>query len=350
MTSGEISGNHELTHTVLSHIYIIIVKGGRPLFSEIYKKFFIKFEEPLYVKNIKMEILVQIANETNYQDILNEMEEYVNDVNATFSKRTIRKIGSLGLRVESSIYHIVTLLKNLINRNIDYIVAETLNVLQSLLRKYPAIIEEFLRFLEPSILALNNDQKGLSALIWILGEFGDRLETSPYIIENLLDHFSTIVQSSKIIYALLIASTKLFFKTPGEMQGILGKVYEMILKNYNDVDLRDRTYFYYNLLKKDVEAARFIICGDDNTVDHFYTDLDEEYVDQVYSQFNTLSIIYQKPEEKFIKQEVEEADVVPHKKKEDYDNIYEDGEQLNVKQMSSDLLVISFNIGYEHQQ
>ena len=74
----------------MSHIHnhrkviIFNFRGGRPLFSEIYKKFFIKFEEPLYVKNLKMEILVQIANETNFQDILNEMEEYVNDVNSTW--------------------------------------------------------------------------------------------------------------------------------------------------------------------------------------------------------------------------------------------------------------------------
>ena len=322
------------------------IRGGRPLFSEIYKKFFVKFEEPLYVKNLKIEIMVQIANETNYQDILNEMEEYVNDVSANFAKKTIRKIGSLGLRVESSIYHIVSLLKTLINRNIDYIVSETVCVVQTLLRKYPAIVEEFIRFLEPSIMVLNNDQRGLNAILWIIGEFGDRLEAAPYIIENLLDHFSNYVQTTEIIYSLLAASTKLFFKTPGEMQGILGKVYEMILKNYHDVDLRDRTYFYYNLLQKDIEMAKYIICGEDNVVDNFYTDMDDEYIDQVYSQFNTLSIIYQKPEEKFIKQEVDESEGFYVKKKEEYDDIYDENEQLQIKQGGNDLIVYIDNIGY----
>jgi AP-4 complex subunit beta-1 len=330
MTSSEISGNNELCYTILSHIYVIIQKGGRPLFSEIYKKFFVKFEEPLYVKNLKLEILVQIANENNYQDILNEMDEYVNDVNGNFSKNTIRKIGSLGLRVDSSIYHIVGLLKNLLSRNIDYIVSESLFVLQTLLRKYPAIIEEFIKYLEPSIMSLNNDAKGLSAILWIIGEFGDRLDTSPYILENLLDHFASDIQPHNIIYSLLTAGTKLFFKTPGEMQPILGRIYEMILKNYQDVDLRDRCYYYYNLLSKDIELAKYIICGENSTVDNFYSELDDEYLDQIYSQFNTLAIIYQKPEEKFVKQIIEDPENFQFKKKvEQLDNMYEE-EQLHV--------------------
>jgi AP-4 complex subunit beta-1 len=330
MTSSEISGNNELCYTILSHIYVIIQKGGRPLFSEIYKKFFVKFEEPLYVKNLKLEILVQIANENNYQDILNEMDEYVNDVNGNFSMNTIRKIGSLGLRVDSAIYHIVGLLKNLLSRNIDYIVSESLCVLQTLLRKYPAIIEEFIKYLEPSIMALNNDAKGLSAILWIIGEFGDRLETSPYILENLLDHFASDIQPPNIIYSLLTAGTKLFFKTPGEMQPILGRIYEMILKNYHDVDLRDRCYYYYNLLSKDIELAKYIICGENSTVDNFYNELDDEYLDQIYSQFNTLSIIYQKPEEKFVKQMIEDPENFQFKKKdEQLDELYEE-EQLHI--------------------
>src|SRR5690606_37364669 len=115
------------------------------VFSEVYKKFFVKFEEPLYVKKLKLEILVQIANDANYQEILNEMDEYVNDVNSIFAKSTIKRIGSLGLRVDSALGSIVNLLKGLLTRSIDYIVAESLCVIRDLSRKYPAVIEEFVK-------------------------------------------------------------------------------------------------------------------------------------------------------------------------------------------------------------
>ena len=85
------------------------------------------------------------------------------------------------------------------------------------------------------------------------------------------------------------------------MQPVLGHVFDSILKNYQDVDLRDRTYYYYNLMKKDINLAEYIICGEPTVVDYFYSDFDEEYIDQIYSQFNSLSIVYRKPEEKFTK-------------------------------------------------
>jgi len=229
------------------------------------------------------------------------MEEYVNDVNSNFSKHVIRKIGSLGLRVDQALVQIVNLLKSLLTRSIDYIVAESLCLLQNLLRKFPSILDEFSKTLETAIAEINSEPKGLSAAIWILGEFGLKLENAPYILENLLDQFVGDIQSPKIIYALLLAGAKLFFKSPGEMQHILGKIFEMILKNYHDVDLRDRTYYIYNLLLKDVNLAEYIICGDFATVDYLYSDLDDEFLDQIYSEFNTLSIIYRKPEEKFVK-------------------------------------------------
>ena len=109
------------------------------------------------------------------------------------------------------------------------------------------------------------------------------------------------IQSTQFAYSILQASCKLFFKNPGEMQPILGKTFEYCLKNYTDVDLRDRVYYYLNLMKKDINLAEYIICGQPTIVDYFYSDFDEEYIEQIYSQFNTLSIVYRKPEEKFTK-------------------------------------------------
>lgn len=298
ISACDTSGSYEMEYSILSHIYFLILKGGRIVFSEIYKKFFVKFEEPLYLKKLKLEILIQISTDLNYQDILNEMEEYVNDVSVIFAQYSIKKIGELGLRVDSSLRSIVGVLKSLLVRSADFIVGETLCVIRDLSRKYPAVIEEFVGSIDNSILTVNNDPKGLSALLWILGEFGNKIENAPYIV----DYLSKLeIQSTEFAYSLLLSSCKLFFKSPGEMQPVLGHVFDSILKNYQDVDLRDRTYYYYNLMKKDINLAEYIICGEPTVVDYFYSDFDEEYIDQIYSQFNSLSIVYRKPEEKFTK-------------------------------------------------
>ena len=261
--------------------------------------------------------MVQIANESNYSEILSEMEEYVNDVNPNFAKHVIKKIGSLGLRVDQALVQIVNILKSLLSRSIDYIVSESLCLLNNLLRKYPAILDEFANSLESAVTEIQTDPKGLTAIVWILGEFGHNLENASYLLENLLDQFIGDIQPSKIIYALLVAGTKLFFKNPGEMQPILGRIFEMILKNYHDVDLRDRTYYIYNLLLKNVDMAEYIICRDSEVVDYIYNDLDDEYLEQIYSEFNTLSIVYRKPEEKFVKNLDENESYALQKKEED---------------------------------
>jgi len=112
-------------------ILIIVYRGGREVFGEMYKKFFIKLEEPQYIKTMKLKILVEIANENSYQEILEELEEYVNDVHAGFSKFSIVCAGSIAMRIDKSINSVVGMLKSFLNRKIDYIVSEALCVVKS---------------------------------------------------------------------------------------------------------------------------------------------------------------------------------------------------------------------------
>ena len=298
LSSCAIQNTPEIQYSILCHIYFLILKGGRETFSELYKRFYAEYEEPLFIKKIKLKILVQIANDSNYFDILSEFEEYANEKSSTFGKYSIRKIGELALRVDSSLQAVVEILKKLLTQQVDYIVSESFCVLRDLIRKYPALINEFMHLIESSIQILSNDPRGLSALVFIIGEFGQKIENSPYILEYLS---GLEIHSSEFAYSLLLAGCKLFFKSPGEMQPILGKIFELILKNYKDVDLRDRTYYYYNLMKKDINLAEYIICGQPNVVDYYYSEFDDEYIDQIFQEFNSLSIIYRKPEEKFIK-------------------------------------------------
>ena len=170
--------------------------------------------------------------------------------------------------------------------------------MRDLTRRYPTLINEFIHLIENSVQIVSNDPKGLSAIIFLLGEYGQKIENAPYILEYLS---KLEIHSSEFAYSLLLAGCKLFFKSPGEMQPILGKIFELILTNYKDVDLRDRVYYYYNLMKKDIKLAEYIICGEQNVVDYYYSEFDDEYIDQIFSEFNSLSIVYRKPEEKFAK-------------------------------------------------
>lgn len=101
MTSSETTESYEISFNVLAHIKLLVLRGGNVYFEDEFKHFFIKYDEPSYIKNIKLEILGFIACENNIQEIVNELCEYVTDVNADIAKRSIRCFGMIIVRLQS---------------------------------------------------------------------------------------------------------------------------------------------------------------------------------------------------------------------------------------------------------
>jgi vesicle coat complex subunit len=99
MTSSETTESYEVSYNVLSHIHLLVLRGANFVFETEYKQFFIKYDEPSYIKNLKLEILAQIAAQSNIQEITNELSEYVTDVNAEIAKKSIGCFGTIIIRL-----------------------------------------------------------------------------------------------------------------------------------------------------------------------------------------------------------------------------------------------------------
>lgn len=179
--------------------------------------------------------------------------------------------------------------------------------------------------MEGTIAIVNNNAKGLACLVWILGEFGEKFENTPYILEDLVDNYSES-DSTILINSLLLSCCKMFFKTPGEMQEVLGKVFELIFNNFNDIDLKDRASYIYNLLKYDAEEAEQIILGNGSLeVIEKFSSTEDDLNDKIFAEFNTLSVLYKKPEEKFVKRFIEVEEM--KKELEEKNNVEETAEE-----------------------
>ena len=90
MASAGTTENYEICYNVVSHIYFLCLKGGSEFFSSDFKQFFLKFEEPSYIKFLKLSVISLIATSENVGEILTEVEEYVSDANADIAKSAIR--------------------------------------------------------------------------------------------------------------------------------------------------------------------------------------------------------------------------------------------------------------------
>jgi hypothetical protein len=78
-------------------------------------------------------------------------------------------------------------LRNFLSLRISYVTTETVIVLKDVLRKYRNFIDDFIPFFSKISLDQIIEVDGKAAYVWILGEFGELIEDSPYILEKMIE-------------------------------------------------------------------------------------------------------------------------------------------------------------------
>ena len=306
---GEVAGAYELSYTVLSHIHLLVSRGAQDVFESDYKHFFCKFNEPLYIKSLKIDILTMVAGESNLQEIVNELSEYVTDVDVELSRKAVRCVGRIAMRLPTSSASIIQQLLGFLKYQTEYVITETLMVMKDLLRKYRSQSEQVLRVLEQCLEVVADDD-GKAAVIWMIGEFGEYIEDSPYLLEHMI-HGLRENQSLQLSHALLTATVKLFLKRPPEVHPTLALLFQEISTDTDHPDLRDRAVFYYRLLKYNLDVANEIVNSEKHPINLFREDDRRSYADTLCEEFNTLSVVYQKPSRKFVKEAALSTPVKP---------------------------------------
>lgn len=251
MTSSETTESFEISYNVLTHIYLLVLRGANIYFENEYKQFFVKYDEPSYIKNIKLEILGHIASENNIQEIINELSEYVTDVNADIARRSIQCFGVIIIRLPQIAQNVTNQLKNFLSLKINYVTNSTLIVLKDVFRKHPSFCQDFAPFFNRGMLEQLTDIEGKAAFVWILGHFGEEFIEAPYILEKIIEEEQDSNQI-EIHTCLVVSCTRLFFKRAPEMKPILSQLFKIILKTSQNLDLRQKVMVYYKLMQQDI--------------------------------------------------------------------------------------------------
>lgn len=290
----------ELAYTVLVHIQSICLRGppNVNVFSPEFKQFFCRYNEPSYIKNVKIDILTRLADASSAEHIVAELSEYVTDVDVDISRRAIRAIGKIAIRVPPTAEIIVGSLTALLELDIDYVSTEAAVVMKDLVRKYPEQFQRASGAVERCF-KIVSEPEGKCALLWILGEYGLLVEDAPYLLEPMIDGFLE-ESSGSVRLEMLTAAMKLFFCRPPEMQKMLGRLLQKAIQESTHPDVRDRALLYYRLLEHGPEEARGVICAPKEIVEAFQEEMDADVRDRIFEEFNTLSTVYQQPASKFV--------------------------------------------------
>ena len=189
-----LSSEPEIQYVALRNINLIVQKRPTILAHEI-KVFFCKYNDPIYVKMEKLEIMIKLASERNVDQarmhihtctytryslyshashsshtlltytplattvcqvlnpnpnpnpypnptptphqVLMELKEYSTEVDVEFVRRAVRAIGRCAIKLERAAERCINVLLELIQTKVNYVVQEAVIVIKDIFRKFP---------------------------------------------------------------------------------------------------------------------------------------------------------------------------------------------------------------------
>ncbi|KAK3004085.1 hypothetical protein RJ639_017885 [Escallonia herrerae] len=293
------SGSPEQSYAVLSHLHLLVMRAPI-LFSTDYKHFYCQYNEPFYVKKLKLEMLTAVANESNTYEIVTELCEYAANVDIPMARESIRAVGKIALQ-QYDVNAIVDRLLQFLEMEKDYVTAETLVLVKDLLRKYPQWSHDCIAVVGNISSKNVQEPKAKAALIWMLGEYAQDMQDAPYVLESLAENWDD-EHSAEVRLHLLTAVLKCFVRRPPETQKALGAALAAGLSDFHQ-DVHDRALFYYRLLQYKVSVAEGVVNPPKQAVSVFADTQSSEIKDRIFDEFNSLAVVYQKPSYMFTDKE-----------------------------------------------
>ncbi|KAG6878721.1 hypothetical protein C0993_011536 [Termitomyces sp. T159_Od127] len=273
---------------------------SRAVLKNDVKVFFCKYNDPIYVKLAKLEIMYRLAREENANEVLTELEEYASEVDVDFVRKAVRSIGRLAIKVEAGADKCIQVLLSLIDTKVSYVVQEAVIVIKDIFRRYPGKYEGIIPKLCEN-LDLLDEPESKAAMVWILGQFSNRIDNADELLDDLL--YTFLDESVEVQLALLTAAVKLFIYKSNldSTKTLVHKVLKWATENVDNPDLRDRGFMYWRMLAVNPSVASSIVLAEKPAITTDSDRMDRGALDQLLLHTGTLGSIYHKNPETFIR-------------------------------------------------
>ncbi|KAK1308250.1 Beta-adaptin-like protein C [Acorus calamus] len=306
-----LSAEPEIQYVALRNISLIVQRRPTILAHEI-KVFFCKYNDPIYVKMEKLEIMIKLASDRNIDQVLLEFKEYATEVDVDFVRKAVRAIGRCAIKLERAAERCISVLLELIKIKVNYVVQEAIIVIKDIFRRYPNTYESIIATLCESLDTLD-EPEAKASMIWIIGEYAERIDNADELLESFLETFPE--EPALVQLQLLTAITVLNHATV----------------ETDNPDLRDRAYIYWRLLSSDPEAAKDVVLAEKPVISDDSNQLDPSLLDELLANIATLSSVFHKPPDAFVSRA---KSAVSRPDDEDYPDGAESGYSESPAQMS----------------
>jgi vesicle coat complex subunit len=292
-----LSAPPEIQYVALRNIDLIVQKYPRILHNDI-RIFFVKYNDAIYVKMQKLEILIKLCSRANIDQVLMEFKEYAQEVDIDFVRRAVRAIGRVAIKLENGAEKCVSVLSDLVKTKVSYVVQESVIVIKDIFRRYPHRYEKIIVTLCDNLESLD-EPEAKASMIWIIGEYAERIVDAGDRLEHFLEMFHE--EGQMVQLQLLTAIVKLFLKKPDTAKGLVTKVLNMSTEQSDDPDLRDRGYVYWRLLSTDPAAARAVVLAERPIISAETFSLPPDYLAKLLRNISTLASVFHRTPEEFVR-------------------------------------------------
>lgn len=286
----------ELQFVALRNISLLLQNNADILSKEI-RVFFCKYNDPPYVKNEKLNIMIMLANDSNTDQLLMELKEYASEIDMDFVRRAVRAIGQCAVKIEDAAERCVNVLLELIETKVTYVVQESIVVIKDIFRRYPSRYEGIIPTLCKNLDELD-DPAARGSLIWIIGEYAEKINNADSLLGTFMEGFKD--EYTQVQLQLLTAVVKLFLKKPKTTQELVQKMLQTASQTDNS-DIRDRAFIYWRLLSSDPQIAKSIVLASNKPPLNINTGgIQSGLREELISELSSIASVYHKPANTFI--------------------------------------------------
>lgn len=297
----------EVVYVALRNINLIIQSRPGVLSSAAHvRNFFCKYNDPIYVKLEKLEILVMLSDMKNVDQVLMECKQYASEADVVFIRRAVRAIGRIAIKLDRATERCMKVLLSLMETKDSHgndhsstdVLQESIVVFKDVFRKFPNTYESIIPKLCERLDSIT-EPESLSSMVWILGEYSDKIVNAPDLLSAFVETFSD--ENSAVQLQLLTSVVKLFLKRPQDAKEMVKEVLEVAIRANDNPDLRDRAYLYWRLLAVDARAAQAVVLAARPPIsDHEYK-LPPNILDSLMGSLSTLSSVHHRDPSLFLK-------------------------------------------------
>lgn len=293
----------ENQYVLLRSLHAVVQK--RPyLLDKEFKYFFVQYNDPIYVKLEKIDILYKLCDNKNFESILSELKSYaMTEVDDELVKKSIRYMGYIGYKFEKAVDLCVEFLKELLDHHQESAISEGIQVARDIMRKYKGKSLELVKKIDSDFIRSISEPEAKSAVLYILGEFCNYIKNSTELITPFIEGFNE-ESSPAVRLQILNATIKNYVNKPNESEELVKICLQKGAEESENPDVRDRAYIYWRLLENDPDLAKEMIAGQKIPFDFNEEETFEpEVLDDIINNMTNVSGVYHKTNKSLIPRE-----------------------------------------------